>query len=229
MSASSPGPTPAPTASPADPSGRRVPASRPGQVRLWVAGALSLLAPLGLFALRLKPPPPPPLLGTLPDFALTTETGRPIALADLRGQTWVADFIFTRCAGACPAMTARMARLRREIPQEALTISFTVDPLHDTPEVLSRYARGFSAGDGWLFVTGPQEALYGLVTGGFKLAAMEVPPDQQRAGGDGPFLHSSKFVLVDGRGRVRGYYDSEDPAAVGRLIQDLGRVLGEAA
>jgi protein SCO1/2 len=132
----------------------------------------------------------------------------------------VADFIFTQCAGACPAMTARMARLRRELPAGVRSVSFTVDPGHDTPPALARYAAGFGADDGWLFVTGAQKDLYDLSTAGFKLAAMEVPPAQRETGGDGPFLHSSKFVLVDGQGVVRGYYDSTDDKAVRALVSD---------
>ena len=58
--------------------------------------------------------------------------------------------------------------------------------------------------------------------GGFKLAAMEVPPAEQAAGGDGPFLHSSKFVLVDGEGVIRGYYDSTDEQALRALVADAG-------
>lgn len=167
------------------------------------------------------------MLSTLPPFTLTAHTGRSLSDADLRGRPWVADFIFTRCGGICPAMTSRMARLQKDVPPGTPLVSFTVDPLGDTPEVLARYARNFGAGDTWSFVTGPQEALYSLATSGFRLGAFEVPEGQQRPGGDGPFLHSSKLVLVDGRGQVRGYYDSADEAALRRLVEDLYRVSKE--
>lgn len=147
-----------------------------------------------------------------------------MSLESLRGKIWVADFIFTRCGGACPAMTARMARLRREVPDGIVFVSFTVDPAHDTPEVLSSYAANFKADDRWLFVTGPQKDLYGLSTNGFKLAAMEVPPEEQKEGGDGPFLHSPKFVLVDGSGQIRGYYDSTDEDEMKTLAGDVTRL-----
>jgi protein SCO1/2 len=163
-------------------------------------------------------------MGSLPEFRLTERSGRPLALADLRGRPWVADFIFTRCGGACPAMTARMARLRREIPTDVPFVSFSVDPAHDTPEVLSRYAVTFRADESWRFLTGPPKEVYDLSVGGFKLAAMEVPPAEQAAGGDGPFLHSSKFVLVDAEGVIRGYYDSTDEEAMRRLVADAGAV-----
>jgi protein SCO1/2 len=163
--------------------------------------------------------PEPPRMSALPDFRLTERSGRPLSLADLSGRPWVADFIFTQCGGACPAMTARMARLRREVPAVAF-VSFTVDPAHDTPETLTRYAAAFHADESWHFLTGPQKDLYDLSVGGFKLAAMEVPPAEQAAGGDGPFLHSSKFVLVDAEGVIRGYYDSTDEQAMRTLVAD---------
>jgi protein SCO1/2 len=159
-------------------------------------------------------------MGALPAFRLTERSGRPLSLTDLRGRPWVADFIFTQCAGACPAMTARMARLRRDLSPSVTLVSFTVDPAHDTPEVLARYAAAFHADESWHFLTGPQKDLYDLSVGGFKLAAMEVPAAEQTAGGDGPFLHSSKFVLVDAEGVIRGYYDSTDEQAMRALVAD---------
>ena len=172
----------------------------------------------------------PPRWGRLPAFALRDQLGHPATLATLNGKVWVADFIFTRCGGACPAMTARMARLRREVPDEIAFVSFTVDPANDTPEVLSRYAANFKADARWRFVTGAPKDLYALSTEGFKLAAMEVPPDRQKPGeGDGPFLHSSKFVLVDRAGEIRGYYDSTDEDEVKKLALDIARIRNQSA
>jgi protein SCO1/2 len=190
----------------------------------WVLGLVgAILVAAGAIAVvgaRARRAPEPPRLGSLPEFRLVERSGRPLSLADLRGRPWVADFIFTQCAGACPAMTARMARLRRDVPPDVQFVSFTVDPAHDTPEVLARYAASFRADEGWRFVTGPAKDLYALSVAGFKLAAMEVPRGEQAAGGDGPFLHSSKFVLVDGAGVIRGYYDSTEEAAMRTLVAD---------
>ncbi len=191
-----------------------------GRVLGLVGAILVAAGAVAVVAARARPAPEPPRLGSLPDFRLVERSGRPLSLADLRGRPWVADFIFTQCGGACPAMTARMARLRRDVSPEVQFVSFTVDPAHDTPEVLARYAATFRADEGWRFVTGPAKELYTLSVAGFKLAAMEVPPGEQAAGGDGPFLHSSKFVLVDGAGVIRGYYDSTDEAAMRTLAED---------
>ena len=169
----------------------------------------------------------PPRFGRLPEFTLEDHRGQAATLAGLKGRIWVADFIFTRCGAACPAMTARMARLRREVPDEVAFVSFTVDPAHDTLEVLARYAANFKVDARWRFVTGRQQDLYALSTDGFKLAAMEIPPSQQKGEGDGPFLHSSKFVLVDRLGEIRGYYDSTDEDDVAKLRADIGRLQDE--
>jgi protein SCO1/2 len=191
-----------------------------GRVLGLVGAILVAAGAVAVVAARARPGPEPPRLGSLPDFRLVERSGRPLSLADLTGRPWVADFIFTRCGGACPAMTARMARLRRDVSPDVQFVSFTVDPAHDTPEVLARYAATFRADEGWLFVTGPAKDLYALSVAGFKLAAMEIPPGEQAAGGDGPFLHSSKLVLVDGAGVIRGYYDSTDEAAMRTLATD---------
>jgi cytochrome oxidase Cu insertion factor (SCO1/SenC/PrrC family) len=187
-----------------------------------VGAALVAAGGVAVLATRPGGTPDPPRMSALPDFRLTERSGRPLSLADLRGRPWVADFIFTQCAGACPAMTARMARLRRDLSSDVRLVSFTVDPAHDTPEVLARYAAAFHADESWHFLTGPQKDVYDLSVGGFKLAAMEVPAGEQAAGGDGPFLHSSKFVLVDGEGVIRGYYDSTDEKAMRALVADAG-------
>jgi protein SCO1 len=197
--------------------------------RTWAFSLVGLLATgltLVAFARALLHREPPPVIGHVPAFALLETSGRTVTDADLRGRPWVADFIFTRCGGACPAMTARMAALRAETPADVQFVSITVDPAHDTPEVLARYASLAGGGPGWLFLTGSRDALFRLAIEGFKLGVEEVPPESQ-SGGDGPFIHSSHFVLVDGAGRVRGYYDSTEAEALKRLRRDLAAVRSE--
>jgi protein SCO1/2 len=176
-----------------------------------------------LAATQLRRGPDLPRYYAVPAFDLVERSGRPATLAALRGQPWIADFIFTRCGGICPAMTARLAALRsRLLGTPVRFVSFSVDPVHDTPEILARYAEAAGAGSDWWFVTGPMPALHALSTQGFKLAAMEAGPGAPSA--DGPFLHSSKFVLVDAEGTIRGYYDSEDDAALRALEADARRL-----
>jgi protein SCO1/2 len=170
------------------------------------------------------PRQPPPVLGQVPPFALTNRDGRPVTLASLAGRPWIADFVFTRCAASCPMMTARLARLGKDLPagEPIHRVSFTVDSAHDTPEVLARYADSFQAPPDWFFLTGPEADLQRLSRQGFKLA-LDVP---QGAPGSTvePILHSTRFVLVDGQGRIRGYYDGQDEEAMRRLVRDLRAV-----
>jgi protein SCO1/2 len=195
---------------------------------LWIALVAALLAVAvaagwSWFS-RLSTSPPPPVLGQVPAFALTNRDGRPVTLASLAGRPWIADFVFTRCAASCPMMTARLARLGKELPsgKPVRRVSFTVDPAHDTPEVLTRYAASFQAPADWLFLTGPEADLHRLSREGFKLA-IDVPKGDPGSTVE-PILHSTRFVLVDGEGRIRGYYDGEDEEAMRRLVGDLRAV-----
>lgn len=191
---------------------------------LWI-GALPLAAGLAAAGLALEKrhrptaPSPPPLqdLGQVPDFKLKDSAGRKIGLKDIPGP-WVADFIFTSCRGLCPAMTARMTALSRELPGLNL-VSFSVDP-SDTPADLKSFSRRYSAG--WLFLAGPEAEVRRLCERGFRLPVAD--------GGDpsDPITHSSHFVLVDGQNRIRGYFDSNDPKALKELSRQARLLLQSA-
>lgn len=170
---------------------------------------------------------PPPILSELPGFELVDHQGRAVGRDELLGTPWVADLVFTRCALACPRMTAAMARLDRRLPARGVRlVSVSVDPVHDTPEILAAYAARHGASERWRFLTGEPEAIRALAREGFKLGvdAIDGEADPGLA-----ILHGDRFVLVDSRGRVRGYYDPFDPEAVGRLERDAGALLGERA
>lgn len=162
---------------------------------------------------------PPPVLGQVPDFELINRDGRQIDRADLLGDPWVADFVFTRCVAICPRMTQQMKDLGPRLPARSgvRRVSISVDPLNDTPEVLTAYARRYDAPSDWLFLTGDRQEIYELCRDGFKLAVGEAP----NADAVDPIFHSNRFVLVDGRGQIRGYYDAFDAAEIERLVQDL--------
>lgn len=165
----------------------------------------------------------PPVIGPVPAFTLIERSGRPLSRDDLAGRPWVADFIFTRCTGMCPALSTRMAELRRRLREQGLQarlVSFSVDPSHDTPEVLREYAAHFGADESWLFVTGDRDALYQLIGQGFRLSVAD-RPTEQAADGDELVTHSDRFVLVDAAGRIRGYYHGADLDAVPMLLRDL--------
>ena len=154
-----------------------------------------------------------PVLGTVPSFALTERGGDALRAQDLAGHVWIADFVFTHCPDVCPALTGRFARLQRELDGVRL-VSFSVDPTRDTPEVLREYATRAGARPGWLFVTGPRDAVAALLRDGFHVAfADDGPPSA-------PITHSDRFVLVDGELHIRGYYHGSDEADVARLVRD---------
>jgi protein SCO1/2 len=161
-----------------------------------------------------RPPISLPDLGMVPMFSLVADDGAPIRRDDLDGHVWVANFIFTRCAGQCPMMSAEMARLQtalRALPAVRF-ISFSVDPNHDTPEVLRDYARRYEADSArWRFVTGDSAAITQLAQQGFRLGVSPTGTARE------PITHSLRFALIDKHGHLRGYYEATDPEAMQRL------------
>lgn len=193
---------------------------------LWGFLVLALLVVAAAAAFqRLRKPEPPPVLGHVPELVLTNRDGRTIRRADLDGRPWIADFIFTRCPASCPMMSARMARLNRDLPADlpVRLVSISVDPDHDTPEVLQRYAESFQATDRWLFLTGTREDVRRLCVEGFKLGLDMAPAP---GSGPEPILHSTRFVLVDGNGDIRGYYEAFDEESTAKLKRDLLALTG---
>jgi len=192
---------------------------------LWAFLILALVAVAAAALVQwMRRPEPLPVYGKLPAFSLVNRDGRTIRLEDLAGAPWVADFIFTRCPASCPMMSSRMARLDRNLPRDldVLLVSISVDPAYDTPEVLERYAKKFEAPDRWLFLTGEREDVRRLSIEGFKLGLdMDPPPGMA---GPEPILHSTRFVLVDGEGQIRGYYEAFDEASTEKLRSDLLRL-----
>lgn len=192
--------------------------------KTWLALAAVVTIVFVAFALRSRPAEPPPVLHKIPDFAFTERDGSTVSLRDLAGHAWIADFIFTRCAIYCPRMTARMKELRLQLPPDVRTVSFSVDPEHDTPEVLAGYAKQWQIeGREWLFVTGAQESMWKLIREGFLLPVEAQPEDL-----NSPVLHSTQFVLVDGAGNMRGSYDPYDDKSLDQLLRDLAAVTAEA-
>ncbi len=176
---------------------------------------LKLLA-VPLLALAACRKPELPRFGALPDFALASADGGTLSSADLRGSAWIASFLFTSCQGPCPVIALRVKGLQKELGAAVRLVTFTVDPEHDTPKVLAAYAGKVGAGPGWSFLTGKKADVLKVVVEGFKLAAVESPgaPAGERV------THSTRLVLVDKTGTVRGYYDSEDEARMRELARD---------
>lgn len=166
---------------------------------------------------------PLPVLYPVPDVPLIADDGNPLATGDLRGNVVVYSFIFTRCGATCPMMTRAMKKLTTRFDDDAPIrfVSVSVDPAHDTPEVLRDYASKHREDDRWVFLTGERDDVIGLSIDGFKLAAGEP--------GEGlePILHSTKFILVDRDAQIRAYYDGGDPDELKTLVGDAKRLLRE--
>ena len=161
--------------------------------------------------------------GTVPAFELLNQNGQPFGSAQLAGKIWIADFIYTTCPGPCPMISSRMSELQKPLEKSDVhLVSFSVDPEKDTPQVLRGYAEKLQADNArWDFLTGPKSAIYKLSHDGFKLAVSD--------GGDerGIPVHSTRMVLVDRHGQIRGYYDATEPDAVTKVLADTNHLLRE--
>jgi protein SCO1/2 len=202
--------------------------ARPGKLTLhpgWVAfAALALALPMGALLFKRAARPTLPYLAELPAFSLVDENGKPFGRGDMLGRVWVADFVFTTCADACPKLQQKMKRIQdRLIPLEQGgnigLLSVSVDPERDTPEKLRDYAQMYGARPGlWRYLTGPEREVERTVVKGFHTAMAKIP----RAGDDPhlaafDIMHGERLVLVDRQGRIRGFYDADDPD---RLLRD---------
>ena len=159
--------------------------------------------------------------GSVPAFQLVNQNGQPFGSAQLTGKIWIADFIYTTCPGPCPMISSRMSELQKPLEKtDVHLVSFSVDPDKDTPQVLRSYAEKWQAEPGrWDFLTGPKSGIYKLSHDGFKLAVSDGSDAQ------GIPVHSTRMVLVDRHGQIRGYYDATEADAVTKLVADTNHLL----
>jgi protein SCO1/2 len=204
--------------------------ARPGIPRIgWIVAFLAAAGLIGLAYVNLKSTRPPSLpsnlekISQVPAFQLTDQTGKSITLEDLKGKIWAANFIFTRCKGPCPITVLRMQDLNTKLKKvrgNVELVTFTVDPEYDTPEILKAFSEPLGADPAsWKFLTGTPDAIQKIVVTGLLQPLAKEP--------DGTPAHSSRIVLVDGEGWLRGYHDGLDPEAVQKLMVDIGELLRE--
>jgi protein SCO1/2 len=174
---------------------------------------LVVLALIGALAACSRQAPALDVFGDIPQFDLTAQDGHPFHSQALAGKIWVADFIYTTCPGPCPRMTSQMREVQDavlKIPDVRL-VSFSIDPANDTPPVLAAYAKEHGAAPSiWYFLTGSVATLQTLDRDAFKLGDMNAA-----------MQHSTRFVLVDRQGRIRGYYDTSEAGAISKVISDI--------
>ena len=167
----------------------------------------------------------PQAFGSVPEFALVSQTGAAVRDEDLLGSPYVVAAVFTTCIGPCPRIAREMGRLQEALEDtDVRLVSISVDPGYDTPEILAEYAEALGAAEErWLFLTGEEDAVHALVREGFKLGVA-------RADADVPFgmqvTHGTKLVAVDRSGRIRGWYESQSERGVDALLERM-RFLAE--
>lgn len=174
------------------------------------------------------------LYHTIPEFTLTDQNGEAWSNTAYGEMVYVADFFFTSCPTICPAMQQSMLRLQSRFEEydDFALLSFTVDPEHDTSEVLKAYAQKIGADESnWTFLTGPRDSIYDIAMKGYFVNAMV---DDLAPGG---FLHSEYLVLIDKDGHIRSgidklgnpraVYDGTSDAEVNELIDDIKVLLAE--
>ena len=159
--------------------------------------------------------------GTVPSFQFVNQNGQSFGSAQLAGRIWIADFIYTTCPGPCPMISTRMSELQKPLEKtDVHLVSFSVDPEKDTPQVLRGYADKLQAEPNrWDFLTGPKSAIYKLSHDGFKLAVSDGSDAQ------GIPVHSTRMVLVDRHGEIRGFYEATAADAVTKLLADTNHLL----
>jgi len=190
------------------------------------ATALALLLALagGVPASGCSREPELPSLAHVPEFTMRDQTGRERHAADFRGAPFVAAFVFTRCTSICPMLTSQMMNFQRRLTGSAARtrfIAFSVDPTHDTPEVLARYATERGASRNFTFLTGDFDTLANVARDGF-LAGVGTPTAGEGGGVD--VIHSQHLLLVDRDLTLRGFYRT-DAEGLDRLEHDIERLL----
>jgi protein SCO1/2 len=186
-----------------------------GSPWFWILFVLTLMSfPLARAKLtkeRLIPPTRYPEQNPqpLPPFQFTNELGKSFGTEQLQGKIWVANFIFTSCPSICPSLTKTMLELRQHIKHLKgfiHLVSFTVDPVRDTPERLKKYGIEYHYDPKvWSFVTGPLEKLDKIIIDSFK-SAISRPQNVSEDPSLFEIGHGRHFVLVDRQGYIRGFY-----------------------
>jgi protein SCO1/2 len=151
----------------------------------------------------------------IPDFSFVAQDSSVVGRDQMKGKITIVDFFFTSCPSICPIMSNEMERVQDAFRKEAdvQIYSISIDPEYDTPEVLAEYSQKYNAdSDKWRFLNGPKDQTYDLARCGFAL------PIADGHGNPNDFVHSDKFILVDGQGRIRGYYSGTTREGVDKLI-----------
>lgn len=160
-------------------------------------------------------------------FSFINQDGKVITNADVKGKVYVAGYFFATCKTLCPRMNSNLTAVYDAFKgnNNVLFLLHTVDPAKDTPAALKAYAKKFDANsDQWMFLTGDKRQLYDMARYSYLISAQD---DTAGVKIEDDFIHDQHYVLVDGYGRIRGYYDGLLPAEMEKLITDIKTLLKE--
>jgi protein SCO1 len=163
---------------------------------------------------------------TISDFNLVNQDGEVVTRSDIDGKIVVANFFFATCQSICPEMSGNLVNVQDAFADDdsLKILSHSVNPAHDTVEVLKGYAQTYGARSGkWHLLTGDKKQIYELAMNSYLVNALEDD------GSEEGFLHSELLLIVDPQGRIRGMYDGTDKGQVNRLIEDIGVLKREIA
>ena len=151
-----------------------------------------------------------PVISQVAGFTLTNQDEKITTLADFTNHVWVADIIFTRCAGPCPRLTMQMKSLQDKLPADstARLVTLTTLPEFDTPALLKKYGTHYGADfSRWTFLTGEKMQIGLLGANSLKLSSQPVKPEEQKNAAD-LFIHTTIFVIVDKHAQLRTYFET---------------------
>lgn len=155
---------------------------------------------------------------TIGKFSFTNQFGETINNKTVENKIYVADFFFATCESICPAISTNLKDVQKEFENDdsLLILCHTVNPLHDTVEVLNAYGNTYGAKKNkWHFLTGNKKEIYDLAKESYLVNAIEAD------GSPEGFLHSELLLLIDKKGRIRGMFDGTDKAQVQKLIKEI--------
>ena len=164
---------------------------------------------------------PLPVHNTIPPFQLTSQAGTSFDSGSLRGAPWIASFFFASCNGPCPRLNTEIHNLQEKTYgfKGLKIVSFTVDPERDTPEVLAAYAKRYKADpDRWFFLTGSRATISALAKDAFQVGSL----DTQQS-------HTTRVMLVDRDGRVRGHFPTATPEELDALYAGISMLYQEGS
>lgn len=161
---------------------------------------------------------PDTLYHTIQSIQLKDQDDKPVNVLPDTNHITVFNFFFTRCNSFCKHMNTEMGGIAKLYINNNLVkfVSITVDPTYDTPSILKQYSKQYHIGASkWKFLSGDEQAIHKLARESFLVDAFR---DTSKSNN---FIHSSKLILVDPKGRIRGYYDAADKEQLEKLVDEI--------